>query len=573
MNFGRLHCEIRVTIRSPFLFKGLDVAGHGFDASALRDEGGHLIVPGDHVRGHLRHALEVLEPKMVKHVFGEGSKGSRERDAEENSDKKPEERKEHDPALRQDKPQRGALLLGDLRGPLAERVAIYHRVALDERTGAAKEGSIQLIELPAPIGKAVTFTGSLVLRPREGYGTEEMRAALDDALRLVPAMGALKSSGFGEVVAAECAVISPPPPGAAFPQGHRWEVTVSFDRPLLVDSEMVDSNVFRGRSVIPGGAIKGSLAEMLRDGGHPIEASTDFTRLRIGHAFPLAGGRLADRAVPDALALAGDAWCLAPNDAELAMLAKKAAPAFPGDWKDAQFEQVRKAIGRPGSGLEHVSRGRVRIGEDGVAVSGALFVVQPVASRGHLWRFTLDIEKCPEPILSDVKAALMAGLDGVGRTGARMVVIDVAAAPIVQPVRGKKVLLMLETPAVLTNPEDETPLFEQYDRAFQHLAGAQLLRCWARQKMDGHYHAYRFRAFGAGQYQPFEVTEAGAVFELAAEDLSRLDALVHRGLPAMLGPDRTLTWEDCPFVPENGYGDLSVITDLLSLFRPEKQDA
>jgi len=135
---------------------------------------------------------------------------------------------------------------------------------------------------------------------------------------------------------------------------------------------------------------------------------------------------------------------------------------------------------------------------------------------------------------------------------------------------------MLETPAVLTDPRCGTSLFEQYAKAFHHLAGATLLRCWASQRMAGHYYSYRFRAYGKGHYMPFELTEAGAVFEFEGTDAAKLSTLLAQGVDALRLEGNNLqsmSWSECPFVPENGYGEMSDVTEVEALFVEQTANA
>ncbi len=536
---GRRVFEIAVTLRSPFIFQGLDVAGHGFDASAQRDELGRPIIPGDHLRGHLRHALAAMlgsaDHAHCIALFGEPSApGSN------------------------DQPAPGALLLGDLRhdGGSPE-IGAYHRIALNEKTGAAEEGSLQQIELAAPIGEEVAFGGRLVLRPK---APPDAKRLLETALRMIPALGALKSAGFGEVVPDRCNITPLVDPlGEPVPvDAARYAVTVSFDRPLLVNADRLDNNLFRGATIVPGGAIKGALAAALRDAGDEALLDKAYSNLLIGHAFPLLGGVEGDRALPDVMVAADGQLRFGHRPDVLAELSGLEAPAFPGDWKEETSSKAREMLGRPPFRATRLPRGRVAVTGEGIAKDGALFVVMPVATAGHRWRFILDTTGCPLPLREAVARELVAGLDGLGRTGARMIVehVGTVSLPVVPP--AGRVLLLLETPGALTDLRSDATLFVQYAAYFREVLGADLIACWARQRLAGHYQAIRHRAFGPDAYLPFELTEAGAVFELDVPNTIRLKACLRSGLPpSPFLP--SLTWETCPFMAENGYGEISIL--------------
>ena len=68
-------------------------------------------------------------------------------------------------------------------------------------------------------------------------------------------------------------------------------------------------------------------------------------------------------------------------------------------------------------------------------------------------------------------------------------------------------------------------------------------------------------------YYPYVLTEAGSVFILRAHSQEitlareRLEYLEQHGLPHPDGIKRTRPdelWRDCPFVPENGYGEICI---------------
>jgi hypothetical protein len=591
--------DVTVALRSPFLFQGLDVAAGGVDASALRDENDTAIIPGDHLRGHLRHAFMAMIRKspgavpdaLLRALFGTGSADAgRDPDGDEG-------------AYTPD--GRSALTVSDLVATGAEidgatvavpgrGAALYTRVAIDETCGAADDGSLQTVELVAGLDAVVTFTGTIDIAPHPAV-PNNVAALIQTALRLVPAMGAIKSAGFGEIVHEQCKVARGTLPAAVvLPQADRLDLTVAFDRPIMVDAVRSAANSFASATIVPGGAIKGALAEVLKHAhpgiareGDPFGAA--FAAVRIGHAFPVAGTTLADRAVPNCLVSVP----VAPKTNEVVDLLDAAraegviaratgTPAFPPDWKDEIFAAVRKGLGRPQSRFDPQPRGRVMINTDGVAEEGALFVTAPVGTQGRRWRFTIDRNDADPVAYAAVLAQLGAGLGGIGRTGAVMTVATAAAAALSHPTPSSYAgrpafVLLLETPAVLTDPDDGASPAAQYQATFRALSGIDdlaLLAHFARRKLAGGYAALRFRAFGktpAGRprYQPFELTEPGAVFVLAADAAGQVRAFADRiartGLPAIRrtgGATTPLDWRTCPFVPENGYGEVTVSPDL-----------
>ncbi|EJW09343.1 hypothetical protein A33M_1553 [Rhodovulum sp. PH10] len=599
--------DVTIALRSPFLFQGLDVAAGGIDASAIRDESDKPIIPGDHLRGHLRHAFLAMNRKspvavpdrLVEVLFGKSSADAGRDPAGDEGAYTPD--------------GRSTLTVSDLVAdataeadgdtiPLPGRgAALYTRVAIDDACGAADDGSLQTLELVAGLDAVVRFKGTIDIAPHSAVPAN-IDALIGRALRLVPAMGAVKSSGFGEIVHEQCRVARSPSPTATatvIPPGDRLDLTVAFDRAIMVDAIRSAANSFASATIVPGGAIKGALAEVMKHTHSGIATPGDpfgkaFSKIRIGHAFPLADGTLADRAVPNCLVSVP----VGPDTNEVVDLLEEtradaviaraiATPAFPLDWKGKVFAAVRADLQRPESNVSPQPRGRVMINSDGVAEEGALFVTAPVPTRDdegkpRHWRLTIDSNDADPAAFADVVAALEAGLGGVGRTGAVMKIVNGTPATLQSPhpavYQGQAaVVLLLETPAVLTDPDDGASPAAQYQETFRALAGIDdiaLLAHFARRKLAGGYAALRFRAFGPTpegrpRYQPFELTEPGAVFVLAADAAGQVLAFAERiartGLRAIRRTgDRTicLDWRACPFVPENGFGEVTVSPDL-----------
>lgn len=259
----RLQFKVTLTLRSPFLLRGLAGARFGIDTPHLRDEQNHPIFPADQVRGVFREALTDLAEAgagiakaKINDLFGSSS---------DDALGEPGKTKE---------PNRARIDFPDLTahgwaGPSTETT----RIQIDDDIGAAKTGMLQVIELVAPFGQKVRFEGPINVI---GSADEETRIGelLNKAVGILSSIGAFKSPGFGEVVVEESRLafvastplalpaIEPTAQGAAF---HRLRVT--FDRPLPVDAEKIADNAARGSSIVPGAVLKGALAQRLIHAG------------------------------------------------------------------------------------------------------------------------------------------------------------------------------------------------------------------------------------------------------------------------------------------------------------------
>lgn len=598
-----LRFPVVLRLRSPFLFEALEAVGFGIDGPALRDPQGVPILPGDHLRGHLWHAIGAIgqsDPKirhLHRRLFGEISPDF-----------------EGDPT--QNAPRRGIIDVPDFpadpryhrceadfdleKGTPDPTVALPQlgshagvRVQIDDVSGAAKEGSLQFVELVAPQGAVVTFRGDITVRASSDEAGVFL-ALLRDAFALIPAIGGSKTVGFGEIVHRLTTVGEPTTaPTTTIPApttGDRFDVTVTFDRPLLVDGWANASNLFRGGTIVPGATIKGALANMLAaeetfgELGGPLGAA--LSKMKISHAFPLVetkyGARLGDRAVPLSLVATRDsekevrfadslddrAW-----DALIGVSTTAVGHAI--DWKHEDENRIRAAIARPTSDLERSPRGRVAIEDTGVAAKGQLFVVAPVETSGRKWRFTIYRNDAEDASFVALSKAIAGGVSNIGRTGARMTVTEWTPVdrPRVHPTTAhlgggdREVwVVVLETGAMLTDPCSDLDYAEQYRRAFVALSGCEgleLVAHFARRKTIGGHLAIRHRRRGPGKYVTSDLTLPGSVFALAGEGVgdflaravaTGFGAVQFDGDAAEVLTDRGST----PFLPENGWGQISV---------------
>jgi hypothetical protein len=165
------------------------------------------------------------------------------------------------------------------------------------------------------------------------------------------------------------------------------------------------------------------------------------------------------------------------------------------------------------------------------------------------------------------------GLDGIGKTGAHVQFSLWGDSPDETPreIAGRpgEYAVMLVTPAHLLDaralvaqtggvPTWRLTAHEAYEAYWREaVPGAKLQSFFASQIYKGGYLSRRRRAFGAGHYHPFLITEAGSIFRLSqvsGEALTQLRILCRSGLPPSTIDGKPSSWTNCPYVPENGYG-------------------
>lgn len=572
----RYACSL--TVRSPFLFQGVSAARWGIDSAAIRNAKGNPIIPADQIRGVLKDALLDLPDGMVQKetglsmddLFGTVSPGE-------------------DQAEAANEPRRSLIHFSDLTAlslTATDEPIAYTRVQIDDQTGAAKDGALQVLELVAGLGAEVTFTGTIDVVTDTGKG-KAIAGVLDKALKLIGSIGAMKSSGFGEVRAAQLSLTETHAVPLCQPRpatGQRWRFRVGFDRPILVNSRRLADNATISDHIIPGAAFKGALATMLEQAGDAPSAGPlgdALAALRFSHAFP-ASGEDAPLGLPlplslvsvyaDNRVLIADALECPPGHGVLI----DGHPArFQSDWKGSMTAEARKHLGLPAAdGLRWQQRTHVEIERDsGTASNGKLFTTHLLETDGCHWLLEVDARQITTPQGLEYANALVerlaGGLYGFGSTGAKVTFERLPLAddgPDIQ-MQGDAVSLVLQTPAMLFHAADAWP--EQgktvdahtvYAAYFKRELGAELLAFFAEQRLIGGYQSRRRRAYGKDIYFPFVVTQPGAVFRLRIPPERQPD--LHRILTAGLPPppfrETAMSWQNCPFVPENGYGAVAL---------------
>jgi hypothetical protein len=602
--------ELSITLVSPFMTGAGGAPAFGLDQSLPR-RGGLPYINGTLVRGVLRDAIISMLKRsptrlpgvdapnaatLAATLFGRSSGAAS--DFIEN---------EFHDDLGGGAPERGALMIEDLvaHAPPA-RPGTLTRIAIDANSGTVREGHMQVLDLPYPIGEHVTFKGKAHLRAAANI--EHARQLLDLALHAVTALGAHKSAGFGRVAAtapaapavAASIVEETPVAPENYASADRLCITFIPAGPFLVDAERVAANLYRGSAIIPGGVIKGAFADALAKAGL-LEKYNDLLAGAIfEHAQPTAvtEHRYSCAVVPRSAVIVPGAKDPVVDVARLkkpAMLGT-AAPKFDVDWKTSgspsDYDQIarvlreRRQVGnhelgklferdlRTRTAIEY-DRGCAFVDDDG----GKLFTQSLIDPAGKNWAFTLTA-----PAKTDAGAfanfiADMVGLPfyfGKAKTRAVVEFVEdlITGDP---PPLGASVGLVLQTPALLTPlgrlREKDGAIESAYADYFAALlkgSGLTFSHAYARQRYCGGYLAMRYREKGAF-YQPHLATLMGSVFmfdvapDRKAQAAAKISELLRSGLP-VAGDFAQPHWQTCPMPRENGYG-------AVDLWRPFGRDA
>jgi hypothetical protein len=591
--------RLEVVVESPFIFPGAETQAVGVDAPAMRDADGRALLPADHLKGLLLEAVTALEqaaPAVLGGLTRRDLFGRVKANETDPLDGEPDGWA----------PARGRLLFADLvaaedsdwcKRTKSQRA--HTRVQIDDERGAVADGMLQVVELCAPFATEVWFEGELLFHGEAAEGARA-EALLAKALKLVPFFGGHRSIGFGRhctekskiMLSGAAPVIAP---AARKTPRRRMHFDATFDRPFLVATRAIGGNIFIGETIAPGGAIKGALADMLERAGLDPRGegvlSGVLARLRISHAFPVDNGVLLDRAIPLAIKAIKDskaAGQLVFGDASLdgSGLIDGRCADFQPDWKDEISEQFRRIVNRPAAEVPHRPRIHTAINrQTGAALEENLFVEVaggPGAGDGKqqlTLRFSVEFAEGEEKTeaATDIAAILAQRLDAIGKTRAIMTLKPAGEPPARPPPKGAGPwTVLLETPAALLDLDSPhapkadgrpAPANVQLDAYIKTaIPGSRLDDCFLGLRRAGGFHA----RLSQGPYQPTTLFAAGSTLRIACDDpasagavAGRLAKLERTGLPVMRwndrgGLDEITDWRACAYLPQNGYGEISV---------------
>ncbi|MCB2010436.1 MAG: hypothetical protein KDF64_07525 [Geminicoccaceae bacterium] len=579
MTVLRHEMSVSLTLESPFITRGMVVDRASIDMPLALNAENKEILPATLVKGVVRGALECLADKV--------SGLQAEIDAVLGLKSQKREGKTRKDWRVSNNPERGVLLFEDLvidetglrRMPAAK--ASYARIRVDEKTGSVQEGYLAFVGMPFPIGTPVTFRGILRLLPCDkGPDPDRVRQLIDAALQLVPAIGAMKSVGFGKVVGSKVGEMVPVMLGTSRHVDHVLKVTYEADRPIAVGGAMKSDNLFSGEKVIPGGAIKGCIARNLQCANLLDEGTSKLlAAMTVGHAFPVLGDDMLPlRYLPLSLAVTsmGNAGTYVADHLgrsasdDLTIDDEAARWAFARDWKHKDAWYIGEKFKNKWNKLDYGVRTRTAIDPsrgsaayDFKAKAGQVFSVAAVENKGVRWTGRLLFPDGVDAAAQmKILALLEKGIVGLGKTGARLRIMS--AEPYCDEKDKRERLctngpfaLTLQTPAVLNDVERLSkgePLKCDYE-AYWNGLGYRLVDYFATQHLEGGYIALRYPP-RSDRVEPWLLTDPGSVFlvepnerKVAVEDL-----LLHGLPPASWLSNRT--WEDFPFERQNGYGEV-----------------
>lgn len=613
----RIDMTITLTLCAPFMTQSSSPGAYGLDSVMARDADDRFIIPGTHVAGKLREAWEELRSAVGEEVvdtvptwpeinswlgvkLGDGDY----------------------------QPQSKKMFFNDFvfTGAVAPS-GVRNRIRIDSERGAVDSGALLLVESPFDSGETAFFKGKLRFETDDSSKVALLRGQVLCGFQWLSQIGAFRTIGFGclDAVAIDEPEIMPVKRVA-----RNWGDAVGFDVVLepeesfCVAGRPKAGNIFESLEEIPGGVIRGCIAQKvnrLASTAGEIELKTDesrtaetasrgdqppfqqlrrhFSKVRISHAFPSA--RCLTRPVRPPLSLIKTDRLYDAAMLESPALINNQAPAFDIDWKEDQ--DVKALFGWPS--LRRELRVRTPIDrKERRYEEKALFAYDMVVPGGRCWLARVDAGDIEEhsraAVLDDLAALMENGLLGLGKSKVSVKVgvqqpgalKDIFNTRRVDHWMGVDCLLVLtlQTPALMPDPRplrmrnDGKTLFQAYRSAWGDLAPSlKLRRFFARQFLSGgRYQHGRFQQDGF--YQPWLLTHAGSVFVFSVLDFEQarksvqgwLDhglgippsVLEAYGLPKSDSDNSSELWRHCPFIRQNGYGEIAVNLEVHELKRP-----
>lgn len=576
-----------LTLKGPVMSRSSEPGRQGVDSVMARDSGDSICLPSSLVKGRLRESLcEIYEASKM--------------DKEEIYDwlgRKSETRRGWFP-------DRGLLDFSDFVNKSPGRDETLFRISIDRERGAVTKGNLQVIESPFAVGEEINFTGKIRFFARDKAQVERIRSMLEAGLRWSPVYGSGRTTGFGRTIGAKVEAgnmgeidISPVPVSDDL---SRLDITIRPEDPFCIARPRVVENLFESDSVIPGAVIKGCLADiwlrLLGCDEMEIEPGIDdqrpelcryFSRLRFTHAFPAAAGS-AMRPVTPPYSLvkihAPQLFDVALRDRPGLIDSPPCAPIFHMDWKESGDVREKFGWAEP----ERKLRVHTAI-ENNRAKENNLYAYEMIVPKGCEWFGRIDLNGVLEAdrpaVASQLRGLLRAGLRSLGKTDAyaainfsEKIADKIVSSP--EPVEGLWIITLqaaalLCDPAELDERSGEARLRIAYEKAWSDISDnrLKLVRYFAGQTLAGG--EYLHRRFQAGKsYNPFLLTEGGSVFVLAPcddsqEGIEKAKKCVTKwlaiGLPVpqwavdrYADGDRDRLWSRCPYIPENGYGEIAV---------------
>ena len=608
-----VYLPVQLTVAGPIMTAGATHSQWGLDAAFYRDWEKDYALPASHIRGKLREAMEVIvsvnaeNDTPITDWFGDKSANTENQDAswapQRGMIKVYDFKYKHDTDADR------------------KKAALRHRIRIDTERRVVEPGALLLSEAPFASGGDYTFEGAVEFFTTASQKDARLEL-IKHAFLFIPCVGAEKTVGCGrlrQVAFDEPVVCKLAVPETAAPTPDTLALSIQPSEPLFIGGVRRTENVFVSQEVIPGAAIKGAFAAGLnRIAGNPdLNKPIDLKNKAVADIFPLMARYFTDliflyavpatkeNVRPQTIPLSGVSFddCykdIAFETSEENIMARRADPvSFQIDWKKRPAENFPPRYKQPDLAFHPVIRTAID-DETHQADEGMLYSLrmikpadksrQPVYWNAQI-RFPRKISPEDHKMSSNERSELHVEIQRALSLGLRYIakrqslvkarVSTIKPNNIPSPAQSEKFAIVLQTPALMINPQqvvknaqtlfDDRKRMKKYYTAYwqaDKLLGTHvtLKTFYASQELQGGYLGMRFKR---DLYRPFYLTSAGStfVFENGGQDIQniwkRIEELRHSGLPLPQWAIDTYgndAWKTCPFIYQNGYGEIVVNT-------------
>jgi CRISPR/Cas system CSM-associated protein Csm3 (group 7 of RAMP superfamily) len=598
----RYTLHLKLTVLGPFLTAATSSEVYGLDKAFYRNARGKVVVPGSHAKGKLRMALHELNilnavdpPIDLETLFGQPS------------------------AVGSYEPARALVQFSNFtcNAPHTERTRV--RTAINATTMTADENMLREFEDLFPSGSSTEWHGEATYFASDVEDALRIAKIIRLGFKWLTTLGAEKGIGSGRLL--EVSVSQPKLDQtnvtldlASSAAGEALQLRIHPKERLMIGGvKKPRANYVRSKQIIPGGVIKGALATSLNlafgiKANVPLSTETgaqmpgfdllaaNYDKIRVSHAFPAIKDEKRPVKVPLSTVKIDDTdfydMALSRDPSQLI---NKQAPVYSIDWKKPMefFAMASpKEVFVTRTAIDDISRRSL----EGQLFTYTFLCAEDDKNRPVDWVCNVDCsaikdEQVRQSVRDQFASAVSSYLCNLGKLNQPVTVelLPQAATPAVDSydlIYDDLAVVSLQTDTLMLDPhavselaagEDLYRLYSDYWQKASNPDGQapclELVDFFASQNFQGGYLYHRYRGAGngtqkQGQYYPYYLTGAGSVFVLSVTDPERARACLGKWLKSGLdlpgwadksyALDGYALWQSCPFVPENGYGEIAV---------------
>jgi len=588
---------VALQLRAPILSTGGSKEYRGVDRVFYRNSNGDLSMQGSHIKGKLRLAIkELIDLRIIDPKFSLDQKFG----------------KKYEDFIS----GRAELIISDfvIDHPGDLNNSISTRVSIDATTGTAKERFLQVNERIFAAGALTQWNGHIYFWAEDAKQADEIARILKLGFKWIPSFGGIKGSGYGrlEKVITKLETCKQAVNPAMNNKSNALTLFIEFNDDIFIGGNVNSSNYHESGTIISGSILKGSLARCLNEmcGEKPNQdidlknekvkadfpqLAEHFSAIRFSHAFPCPL-QAETRAVVIPFSVIEidkkDYYDISLMlDDDFSKISKEIR--FQIDWKNPAALDSRFGWQR----CDTVNKTRTEIEKQTrTAAEDKLYMFQYISpfvkenpdkqtQTGRVrWIAEINVPDAnQDEIIKQLTDAMEKSWRFMGKRNSRFqFLIKPGNAKRAQDtckegiLKDEKAVVTLQTDALMFNAfniknskldfEDIEKIYSNYWNKISN-GSLNMVRFFARQKMVGRYYGKRFKEIHDNRYYPFVLTQAGSVFVLEAikkkEAADSLNSWLLTGLPLPSDslPENIPTkeiWKKCPFVPENGYGEIII---------------